>query len=82
MTMTVINDDHVISYACTRSGHMFEIHYRRIYVSRVWQLLPGNPATPINAMVIHEAFCVTGSEDGILRLWPLNFSNVILEIGE
>ena len=62
---------------------MFEIHYRNIYVSRVWQLLPGNPtATPINAMLIHEAFCVTGSEDGLLRVWPLTFSNVILEIGK
>ena len=62
---------------------MFEVHYRKIYVSRVWQLLPSNPtATPINAMVIHEAFCVTGSEDGMLRVWPLDFSNVILEIGK
>ena len=72
----------IISYASTKSGHMFEIHYRKIYVNRVWQLLPDTPtATPINAMVIHEAFCVTGSEDGLLRVWPLDFSNVILEIG-
>jgi len=69
-------------YASTRSGHLFEVHYRRIYVSRVWQLLPDNPtATSINSMVIHEAFCVTGSDDGLLRVWPLDFSNVILEVG-
>ena len=49
----------------------------------MWQLLPDNPTvTPINTMVIHEAFCVTGSDDGLLRVWPLDFSNVILEVGE
>ena len=35
----------------------------------------------INCICVNEAFCVTGSDDGYLRLWPLDFSGVILEAG-
>ena len=36
----------------------------------------------INALHLHEAFCVTGSEDGLLRVWPLDFSAVFMEAGK
>ena len=35
----------------------------------------------INSMCVNEAFCVTGSDDGFLRLWPLDFKSVYLEAG-
>ena len=35
----------------------------------------------INSMCVNEAFCVTGSDDGFLRLWPLDFKHVYLEAG-
>ena len=35
----------------------------------------------INSMYVNEAFCVTGSDDGFLRLWPLDFKSVYLEAG-
>ena len=71
------------SYACTRSGHLFEFHYKKIAVKRVWHLLPGDGGgVAINSLYLHEAFCVTGSEDGLLRLWPWDFSSVFLEAGE
>lgn len=35
----------------------------------------------INTMNVNEAFCVTGSDDGYLRLWPLDFKHVYLEAG-
>ena len=71
------------SYACTRSGHLFEFHYKKIAVKRVWHLLPGDVGgVAINSLYLHEAFCVTGSEDGLLRLWPWDFSSVFLEAGE
>ena len=35
----------------------------------------------INCISVNEAFCVTGSDDGYLRLWPLDFSGVVLEAG-
>ena len=71
----------VCSYACTTSGHLFEIHYKRITVLRVWHLLPKSGGVAINALHMHEAFCVTGSEDGLLRVWPLDFSAVFMEAG-
>lgn len=33
-------------------------------------------------MSVNEAFCVTGSDDGFLRVWPLDFKSVYLEAGE
>ena len=36
----------------------------------------------VNAMCVNESFCVTGSDDGFLRLWPLDFKTVFLEAGE
>lgn len=37
------------------------------------------PGIAINSMAINETFCVTGSDDGYLRLWPLDFAHVYLE---
>ena len=34
------------------------------------------------SITVNEAFCVTGSDDGFLRLWPLDFKHVYLEAGE
>jgi hypothetical protein len=36
----------------------------------------------INSMCVNEAFCATASDDGFLRLWPLDFKQVYLEAGE
>lgn len=35
----------------------------------------------LNCISINETFCVTGSDDGYLRLWPLDFAHVYLEAG-
>ncbi|KAJ8037449.1 WD repeat-containing protein 90 [Holothuria leucospilota] len=79
------------SFACTRSGHIFQIDYSRMSVVHVRRLLPSGkhvkdkstfgsgPGIAINTMAMSEAFCVTGSDDGFLRLWPLDFSSVFLE---
>ncbi|XP_075890586.1 WD repeat-containing protein 90 [Nelusetta ayraudi] len=37
------------------------------------------PAIAINSICVSSSFCCTGSEDGFLRLWPLDFSAVFLE---
>ena len=36
----------------------------------------------ITSISMNETFCATGSEDGFLRLWPLDFAHVYLEAGE
>lgn len=33
-------------------------------------------------MDVNETFCVTGSDDGFLRLWPLDFNHMYIEAGE
>ncbi len=35
----------------------------------------------VNSISVCDEFCVTGSEDGFMRLWPLDFSSVFLEAG-
>lgn len=84
------------SYTCTKVGTVFEINYELMVIHKVRRLLPigsrqdvvGEHVTPsglfgtgINCLSVNEAFCVTGSDDGYLRLWPLDFSGVVLEAG-
>lgn len=40
------------------------------------------PGVSINSIYANDTFCVTGSSDGFLRVWPLDFKHVYLEAGE
>ena len=73
---------------------MFEVNYELIGVHKIRRLLPTGSRQDhvegvvksefgigINCISVNEAFCVTGSDDGYLRLWPLDFSGVVLEAG-
>ncbi|XP_077979468.1 WD repeat-containing protein 90-like [Glandiceps talaboti] len=85
------NTAHKTLYACTKSGHIFEIDYARVSIVHVRRLLPIDKSKQdkstfhsgigiaVNSMCVNQSFCVTGSDDGYLRLWPLDFSNVFLE---
>uniref|UniRef100_A0A3B4T934 WD repeat domain 90 n=1 Tax=Seriola dumerili TaxID=41447 RepID=A0A3B4T934_SERDU len=68
----------------------------RIVIRNVRRLLPAQqqhagrrekltfntgPGIAINSISVSSSFCATGSEDGFLRLWPLDFSAVFLEAG-
>jgi WD40 repeat protein len=33
----------------------------------------------LNSLTVSDSFCVTGSEDGFVRVWPLDFSQVSVE---
>lgn len=39
------------------------------------------PGISISSLSVSQARCAVGSEDGYLRLWPLDFSSVLLEAG-
>uniref|UniRef100_A0AAV2LFK1 WD repeat domain 90 n=2 Tax=Knipowitschia caucasica TaxID=637954 RepID=A0AAV2LFK1_KNICA len=81
-------------YASSRSGYIFEIDYSRVEIKTVRKLQPTQeqheghrdkwtfktgPGISINSICVCTSFCATGSEDGFLRLWPLDFSSVFLE---
>uniref|UniRef100_A0A3P9HM39 WD repeat-containing protein 90 n=1 Tax=Oryzias latipes TaxID=8090 RepID=A0A3P9HM39_ORYLA len=81
-------------FACSRSGHIFEIDYGRVSVKTIRGLLPSQqqhasrrekwtfntgPGIAINSISVSSSFCATGCEDGFMRLWPLDFSAVFLE---
>ncbi|XP_045426288.1 WD repeat-containing protein 90 isoform X2 [Pipistrellus kuhlii] len=81
-------------YVCSRSGHILEIDHQRMAVRCARYLLPvETPSSPlpqkqafspgpgiaISSLSISQAECAVGSEDGCLRLWPLDFSLVLLE---
>ncbi|XP_075422310.1 WD repeat-containing protein 90 isoform X3 [Ascaphus truei] len=81
-------------YVCSRSGHILEIDYKNVVLKNVRRLQPSQcthserrekqtftsgPGIAINNLSISDTFCATGSEDGYLRLWPLDFSGVFLE---
>ncbi|XP_070846624.1 WD repeat-containing protein 90 [Chaetodon trifascialis] len=86
-------DDQTL-FASSRSGYIFEIDYSRVVITNVRRLLPAQqqhanrrekwtfntgPGIAINSISVCSSFCATGSEDGFLRLWPLDFSAVFLE---
>ncbi|XP_018426891.1 PREDICTED: WD repeat-containing protein 90 [Nanorana parkeri] len=81
-------------YVCSRSGHILEIDYKNMVLCNVRRLQPSQvkhgerrekqtfntgPGIAINSLSISSTYCATGSEDGYLRLWPLDFSGVFLE---
>uniref|UniRef100_A0A8C3GHI0 WD repeat-containing protein 90 n=1 Tax=Cairina moschata TaxID=8855 RepID=A0A8C3GHI0_CAIMO len=73
------------SFVCSKSGHVLEVDYKHVCIRSARRLLPSQqqdqqgPGIAINSISISSAFCATGSEDGYLRLWPLDFSAVVLE---
>ncbi|XP_057384735.1 WD repeat-containing protein 90 [Balaenoptera acutorostrata] len=86
-------DGHTL-YVCSRSGHILEIDHQSMAVQRARRLLPtqtpggplpqkqafsSGPGIAISSLSVSQAKCAVGSEDGYLRLWPLDFSSVLLE---
>ncbi|XP_030878405.1 WD repeat-containing protein 90 isoform X4 [Leptonychotes weddellii] len=86
-------DGHML-YVCGRSGHILEIDHQRMAVRHARRLLPtrspggplsqkqtfsSGPGICISSLSVSQALCAMGSEDGYLRLWPLDFSSVLLE---
>uniref|UniRef100_A0A3Q3IDR4 WD repeat domain 90 n=1 Tax=Monopterus albus TaxID=43700 RepID=A0A3Q3IDR4_MONAL len=88
------SNQHLDDRTLSQSGHIFEIDYSRVVIRNVRRLFAAQqqhaerrekwtfntgPAIAINSISVSSSFCATGSEDGFLRLWPLDFSAVFLE---
>uniref|UniRef100_A0A8C3NHU3 WD repeat-containing protein 90 n=1 Tax=Geospiza parvula TaxID=87175 RepID=A0A8C3NHU3_GEOPR len=80
-------------FVCSRSGHVLEVDYKNVCVRSARRLLPAQPredgqeqagsssgpGIAINSISMSLSFCATGSEDGYVRLWLLDFSAAVLE---
>uniref|UniRef100_U3JPK0 WD repeat domain 90 n=1 Tax=Ficedula albicollis TaxID=59894 RepID=U3JPK0_FICAL len=82
-----------VLFVCSKSGHVLEVDYKNVCVRSARRLLPAQPrgdgeeqagsssgpGIAINSISISSTFCATGSEDGYMRLWLLDFSAAVLE---
>jgi WD repeat-containing protein 90 len=62
-------------YVSSSSGKLLQVNYSTRELECVFQLHDG----PITSLSINEGFCVTGSHDKYLRVWPLDFSDFFIE---
>ena len=59
----------------SKHGMVFQINYHTEALEATFPLHDG----AIYSLSVNEAFCVTGSEDKFLRIWPLDFSEFFME---
>lgn len=62
-------------FVVSNQGMLFQINYETTDLEGVLQLHDCS----INSIVVTEGYCVTGSDDCFLRVWPLDFSEYLLE---
>ncbi len=62
-------------FASTMDGTVVQVNYQTKLMECVYRLHDA----AIHSIAVNEGFCVTGSEDKYLRVWPLDFSDYFLE---
>ena len=62
-------------YVGSNQGCIFQISCATMELDAVFKIHD----TPILSLAVNDAFCVTGSEDGYLRVWPIDFSEFFIE---
>ncbi|CAG9320539.1 unnamed protein product [Blepharisma stoltei] len=71
-----IIDEHLKRvFVVNNQGLLFQINYISLELEDVLQLHD----SAISSIAVSEGFCVTGSRDCYIRVWPLDFSKFILE---
>jgi WD repeat-containing protein 90 len=78
-----------LAYACSRNGVVFILNVSRLNIDCVkviceqnfFRMSAPNRSEPIefNTIDICDDYCAIGSNDGFVRVWPLDFSRVIIE---
>jgi WD40 repeat protein len=83
----------LIVYISSKSGHIIELLYDERRVTKIHRLLPtkysndlkekitmtNGPSIGICALTCTNNFCITGSNDGYVRVWSNDFSQVYIE---
>ncbi len=62
-------------YVSSSTGQLFQIDYGKRVLECIYKLHSG----AINTVAMSEGFCVTGSADNMLRVWPPDFSEFYLQ---
>jgi WD40 repeat protein len=62
-------------FVATKDGSVFQVNYEERVLECIYQLHDA----PITSLAVNEGFCVTGSEDCYLRVWPLDFTDYYLQ---
>lgn len=62
-------------YVSTQSGAVYDISYKKRIIEYVFQV----HSSAIHTIDVNEGMCVTGSDDKIMRVWPLDFADYFLE---
>jgi WD40 repeat protein len=72
---TVENESLSRILVSSKTGLIMIINYHSKKLENAFQIHDG----PIQSISVNEAFCVTGSEDHLLRVWLLDFSEYFIE---
>ena len=59
---------------------MIVINFKSLSIVKFYRLL--SDQSVLTCVAVNDAFCVTGSSDGYLRLWPLDFDGPFMEAGK
>jgi len=71
----ISNEKMKLVYVGSAHGMLYQVNYRSRELEGVYQIHDG----AIMSVAVNEGFCVTGSADKYLRVWPLDFSEFYLE---
>jgi WD40 repeat protein len=62
-------------YVASKHGMIYQINYATEALERTYR----TNDSAIYTIAVNEEFCVTGSEDKFLRVWPLDFCEFLME---
>lgn len=62
-------------FVASKHGMVFQINYATEALEATYR----TNESAIYTIAVNEAFCVTGSEDQYMRVWPLDFSEFFME---
>eukprot|EP01052_Picozoa_sp_SAG31_P008887 SAG31_NODE_457_length_15415_cov_4.380387_2_plen_898_part_00 len=62
-------------FVASEQGSVLQIHGPTKELQVIYRV----HSAPITSILVNESFCVTGSRDAYVRVWPLDFSDYFLE---
>ncbi len=63
------------AYVGSNTGCIFQISCTTQELEKIFQLHDSSILT----IAVNDAFCVTGSSDGLIRVWPIDFQEFLIE---